>query len=61
MDFTDHLVDLTIRTDSTSPGPDEHLELIPDLTTPGEMYGGVIGHHAPPEPDTHTHDEQPGA
>jgi len=47
-----NLYDFTLRTESTTP-PEvaEDPNELPDMTTPEEMYGGVIGHRAPPVPE----------
>lgn len=45
MNPADNLADFTYRTESGRPDDAEQLE---DMTTPEEMYGGVIGHRAPP-------------
>lgn len=39
-----NLVDFTFRTDA---GTTEDVDQLEDMTTPAEMYGGVIGHRAP--------------
>ncbi len=42
--------DLSDLANRTAAGTDEDVEQLEDMTTPEEMFEGVIGHRAPVDP-----------